>query len=136
MLPSPLIPSSAYADWIAFGRSGTRSNTSTTTTAAAGGANGASGTPDSSSDTKLALKGLVAKVPLPERYVLQYLCEYLYDFSQTSDVTKMSPDNLAIVFAPNLLRPESDLSPQAMLADSQFAIVAISALIRFTPFIF
>lgn len=39
------------------------------------------------------------------RIIFSFLFEFLYDLSQFAEVNKMSPNNLGIVFGPNLIRP-------------------------------
>lgn len=49
--------------------------------------------------TSLALLGVCAAL-------LKYLCRFLVHVASREEVNKMTPQNLAIVFAPNLLRPK------------------------------
>eukprot|EP01113_Clastostelium_recurvatum_P041902 TRINITY_DN6728_c0_g1_i3.p1 TRINITY_DN6728_c0_g1~~TRINITY_DN6728_c0_g1_i3.p1 ORF type:complete len:647 (-),score=130.55 TRINITY_DN6728_c0_g1_i3:41-1924(-) len=51
----------------------------------------------------------------PDRDTLQYLLRFLYDVGQFTEFNRMTHQNLAIVFGPNLLRPRVH-SMQTMLA--------------------
>merc|ERR1712137_892633 len=42
------------------------------------------------------------------RRALKYLLSFLQDFSQYAKHTKMTTNNLALVFVPNVVRPERD----------------------------
>lgn len=47
-------------------------------------------------------------VPLYKLLLSRYLCGFLNEFSQYSDITKMSVGNIAIVIGPNLLWPREE----------------------------
>lgn len=53
-----------------------------------------------------AIKTCLDTLPHANHHLLQYICMFLKEISQFSDVTKMTISNLAIVFAGNLLRPQ------------------------------
>jgi hypothetical protein len=54
---------------------------------------------------------IVAEIPLVNYQVLKYLCSFLYQVSLRSEKNKMTIQNLATVFGPNVIRPlEEDYS--------------------------
>eukprot|EP01128_Nolandella_sp_AFSM9_P003400 TRINITY_DN1461_c0_g1_i1.p1 TRINITY_DN1461_c0_g1~~TRINITY_DN1461_c0_g1_i1.p1 ORF type:complete len:450 (+),score=85.29 TRINITY_DN1461_c0_g1_i1:174-1352(+) len=75
-----------------------------------------------------ALQRIVSLLPPPHRACLAVLCEHLKKISSHSDVNKMTVDNLAIVFAPNLLRPLVETT-DTILGDAKYATDVIAALI-------
>ena len=52
-----------------------------------------------------AIKDVLKKLPLACRIILKYLIQFLEVVSHASEINKMAPSNIAIVFAPNILRP-------------------------------
>ena len=61
---------------------------------------------------------LLLSLPLPNRLALSLLFLLLYKIEEKSDVNRMSSQNLAIVFGPNLLRSAS-LDDVSAFEDSQ-----------------
>lgn len=47
-------------------------------------------------------------LPRANRIVLKYLVEFLHRVSLKREINKMGPENIAIVFCPNLLKPMGD----------------------------
>jgi len=70
----------------------------------------------------------VSKLPKENFGLLRYLVRFLYLVSSHSSVNKMTVDNIAIVFAPNLLRPAVE-TPESMLMEMPASISVISTLI-------
>ena len=69
-------------------------------------------------------------LPQRNRNVLFYLMTFLYTVAQRAGENKMSHANLAIVFAPNLLRPKAaDFNAFAM-GDTPAATKVIDAMIE------
>jgi hypothetical protein len=96
-LPDPLIPFTTYPQVIAIAR-------------ASGGA----------TDKWLqAIKALLWQVPNAHYASLKKLFAFLRAVADRSAVNKMTPQNLAIVWAPNLIRPR-DLNPFVTLRDLKF----------------
>jgi hypothetical protein len=60
--------------------------------------------------------------------MLSSLFHFLLEVSSHSSVNKMSPDNLAIVFAPNLIRPKVE-TPTSMMSEMPSSISVIASLI-------
>lgn len=52
-------------------------------------------------------KALIRSLPQGDRFLLQQILTMLNDITKKSDINKMSSSNLAIVFGPSLLRPQS-----------------------------
>jgi hypothetical protein len=76
------------------------------------------------------LKILVQKgLPKNNRNVLLYIMKFLNKVSQFSDKNKMTVDNLATVWAPNLLRAETETVEKIML-DSNYVNSIIRTLIE------
>lgn len=47
-------------------------------------------------------------MPTTNRVATKYLFSFLNNVTKKSEINKMSPENLAIVFCPNILRSPSD----------------------------
>jgi len=54
------------------------------------------------------IKSLLNTIPPPHHRVLHFICLFLREIGSNSEVTKMGVDNLAIVFASNILRPDTN----------------------------
>lgn len=50
------------------------------------------------------IKELIRRMPKDNAYLLKYLCEFMLAIADGSDVNKMTPLALAIVFGPNIFR--------------------------------
>ncbi len=53
----------------------------------------------------LEITRLVSELPSPNGKLVIYLCRFLARIAIHANVNKMTPNNLGIVFAPNILRP-------------------------------
>ncbi|KAF0980681.1 hypothetical protein FDP41_013164 [Naegleria fowleri] len=75
---------------------------------------------------------------LPPNYytTLKMLCEFLHLVSQNSKVNKMTADNLAIVFAPNILRERGELDVMDLMRHSKWINHLTKTLIENTDYIF
>jgi len=104
-LPEPLIPFSHYADFIRVGTLSLK---------------------DPSRNGKL--RELMTKLPKVNLALLTYLMRFLKEVSKNSDVNKMTPDNIAIVFAPNLLRPKLETTT-SMMVEMPISIGLIASFI-------
>ncbi|GAB5361607.1 hypothetical protein AAMO2058_000726900 [Amorphochlora amoebiformis] len=60
------------------------------------------------------LTRLVAEMPAVNRTTLQYLMAFLEKVSNNSNVNMMTPNNLAIVWAPTLVRPSNPMDSRAI----------------------
>jgi hypothetical protein len=81
------------------------------------------------------IKKLVNELPKENFLVLDYIISHLKKTSAESEVTKMSVQNLAIVFGPTLFR-SPDESATRILTDSPLLSGAVSNLIQHYEFIF
>jgi hypothetical protein len=79
------------------------------------------------------LKALVAKLPKNHRFVLTALCKTLSAVSANASKNMMTPHNLAIVFAPTLLRSTTETES---LVGTNRATDAVEALIEHYDTIF
>jgi len=79
-----------------------------------------------------SLRRLVHKLPKPHLATLSHLMKHMHKLSQLHKVTGMTSRNLAIVWAPNLLRP----STQDCLRDCGVQAMVIEALIVYYEEIF
>eukprot|EP01133_Synstelium_polycarpum_P000060 gene60-81_t len=77
----------------------------------------------------LHLRMLVYGLPKVNRDLVLYLMSFLNRISQQSDVNKMTTTNLAMVFAPNILRHEKESLNQIM-EDSSHVMTVIKLLIE------
>lgn len=149
-LNSPIVPFEQYKDW-AETVSIPHSVTDTTKI-------------DLENDIKESKKlqklhSLIDNLPPENRGILMYLCLYLYCVSLNSSVSKMTPENLAIVVAPNILRtkeqsqdqgpssPGGPLNPQQLMAlmkpknndllnESKVVNETIGIVIKYAPVLF
>jgi hypothetical protein len=69
---------------------------------------------------------------------LKYLCLFLHRVTDFASDNLMSSENLAIVFAPNLIRPQQE-TPQSLLTELTFVIgvcvlvaVAVAVVLLFS----
>lgn len=67
-----------------------------------------------------AFTKLLAMLPPVNYAVLRYLCSFIRELLTNQKVTMMTPENLAIVFCPNLLRAREE-TIELVLADSPYA---------------
>ncbi|KAJ3230270.1 Rho GTPase-activating protein 9 [Chytriomyces hyalinus] len=72
-------------------------------------------------DRLIALKTLVQQLPPCNYNVLSYLLKHLRKVSDRCDVNKMEQSNLAIVFAPTLIRTQEVGGDAASIAQQQYA---------------
>jgi len=75
-LPEPLMTYKLYADWVETIKSGDMAN---------------------------ALKGVVGKLPMYNRFMLHHLCRFLNRVASFGKVNKMKSGNLSIVLGPSIL---------------------------------
>ncbi|XP_048850839.1 rho GTPase-activating protein 24 isoform X2 [Brienomyrus brachyistius] len=60
------------------------------------------------------LRRLLQELPVVNFNLLQYICQFLYEVQSFSDCNKMSTQNLATVFGPNILRPKAE-DPESII---------------------
>lgn len=88
------------------------------------------------------LKKVLSFIPDTNRELLKRLCLFLKEVASMSSVNKMTAKNLAIVFSPNLLRPEetptvaSNVNPHELMAELQAAQNIICKFIEEAEFFF
>jgi len=104
-LPEPLIPFSHYGEFIRVGTLSPKDPTR----------NG-------------KLRELLSRLPKVNFALLTYLMRFLKEVSKNSDVNKMTPDNIAIVFAPNLLRAKVETTT-SMMVEMPISIGLIASFI-------
>ena len=107
MLPEPLIPYSRYDAFIRVGALKDKSK---------------------ESQRNADLRDQVTQLPTENYALLCSLIRFLVEVAAHSSTNKMTPENLAIVFAPNLIRPAEE-TPNTMLYDMPIAINTIAAFI-------
>lgn len=71
---------------------------------------------------------MLTELPETVRIVLKYLCKFLLVVSEKSDINKMTPSNIAIVFAPNIFRPPGN-DIYAQMQDSGLANRLFSTIV-------
>ncbi|CBJ29572.1 similar to Rho GTPase activating protein 24 [Ectocarpus siliculosus] len=101
-LPEPLVPFSAYSKVIAIAK--------------------AAGVADAR--WVQAMKSILWGIPIANYNCLRFLFEFLREVAMHSSTNRMTSENLAIVWAPNLLRPQDD-DPFAVLRDLRFQIETV-----------
>ncbi|ELU03447.1 hypothetical protein CAPTEDRAFT_135059, partial [Capitella teleta] len=71
---------------------------------------------------------LLSNIP-PDNYnLLHYLCDFLYEVASFSEKNKMTPMNLATVFAQSIIMPESD-DPAILMGTSNVRTRVVHVLI-------
>lgn len=116
-LPEPLMTFSLYDEWMAAARV------------------------SSSNDTRLqALWSVVQKLPEANRDNLRYLVKFLAALCRNQDMNKMSPQNVAIVIAPNLIwspTNSQDANNIGMnMSTANFCSVIVDSLVTFADWFF
>lgn len=113
-LPEPLLTHHLYEEWMAAAKL-------------------------QSSDSRLqAILNVVQKLPQSNLYNLRYIIKFLALLTKHQDVNKMSPQNLAIVIAPNLLWTPEDKSDNIGLNMNAAAChnIIVDCLISHSDWIF
>jgi hypothetical protein len=76
------------------------------------------------------IKDLVTKLPTENKALLTYLMGFLKSLADNSARNKMTPENLAIVFAPNLIRPApQNENPTSMMVEMPISIGLVATMI-------
>ncbi len=109
-MSSPLMPYVLYGDFVQMGRS-------------------------NPSKRAVMARELVYQIPAAARHFLQYLCKSLNDVAVHQDTNMMSAKNLAIVFAPNIIRPQVE-TVQTSMSDNAAILACVNTLIEEQTFIF
>uniref|UniRef100_A0A7S3YP12 Rho-GAP domain-containing protein n=2 Tax=Lotharella globosa TaxID=91324 RepID=A0A7S3YP12_9EUKA len=78
---------------------------------------------------------VIATMDFLSRSVLHYLIDFLSELAAHSDKNKMLPKNLAVCWAPTLMRPKNDKDESAMM-DIPKAITTLEKLIEYRDLVF
>ncbi|CAM9299558.1 unnamed protein product [Ectocarpus sp. 8 AP-2014] len=70
------------------------------------------------------MKSILWGIPIANYNCLRFLFEFLREVAMHSSTNRMTSENLAIVWAPNLLRPQDD-DPFEVLRDLRFQIETV-----------
>lgn len=70
-----------------------------------------------------SMRDVIQKLPKANQQNLRYLIKFLAKLSESSDVNKMSPSNISLVIAPNLLWPKGETGPNMLTTGLQSSIV-------------
>ncbi|KAK3524036.1 hypothetical protein QTP70_017549 [Hemibagrus guttatus] len=106
-LPEPLVPFSRYQEFLICGKK-------------------------LSSDREqglLELRNLLHELPVANFKLLKYICQFLNEVQSFSSTNKMSIQNLATVFGPNILRPKAE-DPESIIGGAAVVQHLMSELIR------
>nr|XP_046266822.1 rho GTPase-activating protein 22-like [Scatophagus argus] len=106
-LPEPLVPYSRYQDFLLCGQK-------------------------LSSDRELGLghlRNLLHELPVANFNLLNFICQFLNEVQRYSSRNKMSGQNLATVFGPNILRAKAE-DPQSIMGGAALVHVLMLELIR------
>lgn len=84
-----------------------------------------------------ALGRILQGMPASNKGIVRYLFGFLHQVSLASAHNKMTASNLAIVFAPNVLRPIDNVTDNIMqvLADSKKQLAVVDLMIEKHPFL-
>ncbi|XP_037125928.1 rho GTPase-activating protein 24-like [Syngnathus acus] len=75
------------------------------------------------------LRSLLQELPVANFNLLQFICQFLNEVQSHSKGNKMSCQNLATVFGPNILRAKAE-DPQSIMGGAALVQVLMSELIR------
>ncbi|XP_036789198.1 rho GTPase-activating protein 24 isoform X2 [Oncorhynchus mykiss] len=106
-LPEPLVPFSRYQEFLVCGK-------------------------NISSERKQGLtelQHLLHELPVANFNLLNYICQFLNEVQSYSSSNKMSTQNLATVFGPNILRPKAE-DPESIIGGAAVVQQLMSELIR------
>eukprot|EP01127_Copromyxa_protea_P005319 TRINITY_DN15263_c0_g1_i1.p1 TRINITY_DN15263_c0_g1~~TRINITY_DN15263_c0_g1_i1.p1 ORF type:complete len:607 (-),score=96.36 TRINITY_DN15263_c0_g1_i1:94-1707(-) len=78
---------------------------------------------------------VLSMLPKPNLKLLKTMCKYLYEVAANSEINLMYATNLAIVFAPNILRPLKE-TPLKLISDAGHAAALVRTLIEEAETIF
>ncbi|KAG5853411.1 hypothetical protein ANANG_G00073010 [Anguilla anguilla] len=106
-LPEPVIPFSHYQDFLMCGK----------------------GAPGGRKQALEDLKKLLHKLPVANFNLLHYICRFLDEVQSYSHINRMSAQNLATVFGPNILRPKAE-DPETIIEGAGLVQQLMSELIR------
>ncbi|KAM5320927.1 rho GTPase-activating protein 22 isoform 3-T3 [Glossophaga mutica] len=95
-LPEPVVPFARYEDFLSCAQLLTKDE----------------------GEGTLELARKVSTLPLANYNLLRYICKFLDEVQSHSNVNKMSVQNLATVFGPNILRPQIE-DPVSIMEDSK-----------------
>ncbi|XP_053188155.1 rho GTPase-activating protein 22-like [Scomber japonicus] len=107
LLPEPLVPYKRYQDFLICGQK-------------------------LSSDRSLGLgelRNLLHELPVANFNLLNFICQFLNEVQSYSSSNKMSGQNLATVFGPNILRAKAE-DPQSIMGGATLVQVLMLQLIR------
>jgi hypothetical protein len=82
------------------------------------------------------IKKVLEYLPKSNQNIIKHLSQFLHFVSMHKEVTKMSSENLAIVFAPNLLQPDTPQTAQEMMIDTKHANNLMTTFIEESEIIF
>ncbi|XP_035383466.1 rho GTPase-activating protein 24 isoform X2 [Electrophorus electricus] len=106
-LPEPLVPFSRYQEFLMCGKK----------------------MPSDREQGLLELKTLLHELPVANFNLLKYICQFLNEVQSYSSTNKMSIQNLATVFGPNILRPKAE-DPESIIGGAAVVQHLMSELIR------
>ncbi|XP_062867541.1 rho GTPase-activating protein 24 [Trichomycterus rosablanca] len=105
-LPEPLVPFSRYQQFLLCGKK----------------------IPTGREQGLLELKNLLHELPVANFNLLKYICQFLSEVQSHSSTNKMSIQNLATVFGPNILRPKAE-DPESIIGGTAAVQHLMSELI-------
>ncbi|XP_046723363.1 rho GTPase-activating protein 24 isoform X2 [Silurus meridionalis] len=106
-LPEPLVPFSRYQEFLICGKK----------------------IPSDREQGLLELRNLLHELPVANFKLLKYICQFLNEVQSFSSTNKMSIQNLATVFGPNILRPKAE-DPESIIGGAAIVQHLMSELIR------
>ncbi|KAM6970107.1 rho GTPase-activating protein 24 [Aplochiton taeniatus] len=112
-LPEPLVPFSRYHDFLLCGKKLSCNRT----------------------QGLVELRSLLHDLPVANFNLLHYICRFLSEVQSCSNSNKMSTQNLATVFGPNILRPKAE-DPLSIITGATVVQQLMLELIREHPSLF
>ncbi|XP_037402063.1 rho GTPase-activating protein 24 isoform X2 [Pygocentrus nattereri] len=106
-LPEPLVPFCRYQEFLMCGKK----------------------IPSDREQGLLELRNLLHELPVANFNLLKYICQFLNEVQSYSSTNKMSIQNLATVFGPNILRPKAE-DPESIIGGAAVVQHLMSELIR------
>ena len=80
------------------------------------------------------LKGLVKQLPKENKQTLGYMCKFMWEIAQHSEINKMNCSNVAMCIGPDLMKPPVDSIELALMIPQ--ANEALARLVEFHDRIF
>eukprot|EP00457_Paulinella_chromatophora_P001101 gb/GEZN01001103.1/.p1 GENE.gb/GEZN01001103.1/~~gb/GEZN01001103.1/.p1 ORF type:complete len:1068 (-),score=183.77 gb/GEZN01001103.1/:39-3242(-) len=83
-----------------------------------------------------AYRELMNQLPEPNRDLLRFLCEFLSELASYASMNRMDPNNIGVVFAPNIFRVPDDADRGKAMRSLQLGIKCFASMVTLFPIIY